>query len=229
MKKFALPLFEVTLPSNQKKVKYRPFVVKERASLLMALQTDDPDAVLVAIAELFNVCTFGECVLSEMPIIDAEYLFIHIRNKSLGEDLDILHECECGQENEKRLSMDKVEVEGLGASVDIDMGDGLWLKMKFPTLTSSAVTSEDPSEEEVMSVIISCIDSSIMGDSVQSASDSTYEEMVEFVEGLTQIQLDKIEKFFDSLPKVVIKGEYTCKKCGKVNQVKIEGLQNFFG
>ena len=230
--KLETPVYELTLPSNGKKIKYRPFVVKERTILLLALQEGTAEATLTALTNLFKVCTFDVCNLHDMPIVDSEYLFIHLRNKSIGEDLDILHECECGAENEVRMSMEKVEIEGAGGIVlskDIDLGNGLWLRMKFPTLSDSTILSETPTEEEVLTVIASCIDSIIQNDSVFKSEDSTLEELQEFIESLTQLQLNKVETFFSSIPKVVIKGGYTCSKCGKENSIRLEGLENFFG
>ena len=227
--KLKLPLYELTLPSNGKKIKYRPFVVRERANLLLALQEGHMSRILVAIEELFNACTFGVCKLNEMPIVDSEYLFINIRNKSIGEDLDIVHTCvECEKQNDVMLSLENIVVEGVAGNNDIDLGDNIFLKMKYPTLTHSTILGDEPTEESVLKVIASCVDCVVTGQSVHKSEDSTVEEMMEFILGLTQTQLNKVEAFFESIPKIVAHAHYECKHCKAVNDFKIEGLENFF-
>jgi hypothetical protein len=224
-----LPTYELKLPSSGKKIKYRPFIVKERAILLLAMQEDDLDGILRAIDNLFDVCTFGKCKLDDMPIVDSEFLFINIRNKSIGEDLDVIHGCDCGKDNEIRLSLDQLSVEGISGKTDIDLGDNIFLKMKYPTLNHATLLAEGATEDSILKVISSCIDCIIEGDAVHKGEDSTLEELKDFVLGLTQIQLNKIEDFFESIPKIVVHGNYKCKHCGKENEFKLEGLENFFG
>lgn len=224
--KLELPSYECKLPSG-KIIKYRPFTVKERSILLVALQSEDNKTIIGAIDRLFEVCTFGECRIEQMPIVDAEYLFIQIRNKSTGEDLDVVHTCDCGTQNDVRLDMGKVEVVGENASTDINMGGENWVKMNYPNFKNTEILSDDPTEDEVITVIASCIDSVIRGQEVFKARDNSLDDMKEFVLSLTQPQLDLVEAFFEALPKVIIKGEYNCK-CGKHNQFTIEGLENFF-
>lgn len=222
------PTYELTLPSNGKKVVYRPFVVKERSILLLALQEEKVESTLRAIAEIINICTFGVCKLNEMPIVDAEYVFINVRNKSVGEDLDVVHSCSaCNKDNEVKLSLDKIVVEGVANNKDIDFGNGIFLKMKYPSLTNTNILSDNPTEDSVLNIIASCIDCIIEGDKVHRAEDNTIEELIDFVLGLTQQQLNKIENFFATMPKIVLNGKYTCK-CGVENEFKLEGLENFF-
>ena len=229
--KLKLPLYELTFPSSGKTIKYRPFVVKERSILLLALQEGKMDGVLLALDEIFKACTFNVCNLKDMPIVDSEFLFISLRSKSIGEDLDVIHNCEfCDKANEVKLSLEEITVEGKAGSNDIDLGGGIFIKMKYPSLTSTSVLSSEPTEDDILNVIASSIDCIIEGQSVHNSEDSTKEELKEFVLGLTQAQLNKIEEFFNSIPKIVARKKYNCKnkECGKENDVVIEGLENFF-
>ncbi len=225
--KLSLPTYEVELPSGTS-IKYRPFMVKERAVLLLALQEADPKGILNSVNDLFTICTFGKCNLFEMPIVDAEFLFVKIRNKSVGEELPIIHTCSCGKENDLVLNMDKIEVEGVAKDTRLDMGNNMWVKMRYPTLKDSSVLSENPTEDEIMKIISLCLDTIIVGEESYKASASTPEELADFVKSMTQLQITKIETFFREIPKVVLKHKYTCS-CGKENTVTLEGLQNFFG
>lgn len=225
--KLTIPTYNVTLPSG-KTTTYRPFTVKERSILLLALQEDNIDGIYSTIKNLFTTCTNGDCSIDKMPIVDSEFLFVKIRSKSVGEDLELLHACECGKDNQFHVNLDKIQVEGAPPSKDIDLGDGNWLQMKYPTLKDSSILSEDPTEDEIVNVIAACIDNIIVGSAVYKAIDSTQAELKEFIENLTQAQLTSVEQFFAHLPKVVVEGSYQCT-CGKENVVRVEGLQNFFG
>lgn len=226
--KMETPVYELTLPSSGKKIKYRPFIVKERKILLLALEDGKPETIFNALGEMFKLCTFGECDIENMPIIDSEFLFINIRNKSIGEDLDIFHTCTCGDDNEVRINMDNIEVEGENASKDINLGNDLWITMNYPSLKNASILSQDPTDDEIYTVIASCINNIIKSDAVFKAEESSITELKTFVEEMTQIQIDKLEDFFSALPRIVVKGSYKCK-CGKDNDVRIEGLENFFG
>jgi hypothetical protein len=226
--KLSIPTYELKLPSNGKTIKYRPFVVKERSILLLALQSENTDSILNALDDLFGACTFGVCKLKDMPIVDSEFLFINIRNKSIGEDLDLVHICECGAKNDTQVSLDALTVEGVAGKNDIDLGNNIFLKMKYPTLNHSSILTESPTEDGVLEVIASCIDTIIEGDMVYKAADNTIAELKDFVLGLTQLQLDMVQEFFANIPKIVVNGKYNCKKCNKENTFKIEGLENFF-
>lgn len=226
--KLQQPVYEMTIPTTGKKLKFRPFTVKERSIMLHALQDGNNDTMLNAIDELFKVCTFGKASLKTYPIVDSELLFINIRNKSVGGDLDVVHECACGKENLLHLKLDDVAVVGEMVSKDIDLGDGLFVRMKYPTMELSEILSDEPTEDELLSVIAKCIDMIIINDDAHKAEDSSEEEMKDWVLGLIQHQLTKIETFFGSLPKVVLESAYNCEQCGVENTVKLEGLENFF-
>jgi hypothetical protein len=216
------------MPSDGRSVKFRPFTVKERSILLVALQSEDTKSILNAINELFKVCTFGVCELEKMPIVDSEYLFIQIRNKSVGEELEVTHTCSCKNKNDIRLNMDKIEIVGSEVNRDIELMPNVWVKMNYPTFKNSSILSSEPTEDEVIAVIASCMHTIIKGDEVFKVSEFAFEDVKEFILSLTQPQLDKIENFFASLPKVVINGEYTCRHCDTHHVIRIEGLENFF-
>jgi hypothetical protein len=227
--KIEQPIYEIVLPTSGKKIKYRPFTVRERTILLTALQDGSKDSILLAIEELFKVCTFGIASLKSYPIVDSEFLFISIRNKSIGQDLDIVHSCQCGYETELKLDMSNTKVAGTANSTDINMVGGVFLRMKYPTMELAAMLSDDPKEDDVINIIVKCIDLIMVNDVPYKAEDTSFEELKDFVLGLTQPQLTLIESFFGSLPKIVLEAKYVCKECGSTNEILLEGLENFFG
>lgn len=220
--------YELKMPLTGKIVKYRPFTVKERAILLTAMQQDKIEVMLSSIRDLIKVCTYGECDMEKMPIVEIEYAFLCIKNKSVGEEQPVTHSCDCGAINEFVLNMENIEIIGEVKDKDINLGGNNWLKMHYPSFKDTVTMSADPTEDEVKGVIATCIDTIIVNDSVIKAKDATRVELIEWIDDLTQIQLDKIEAFFESMPKLVINHEYTCPKCGVKHNLKVEGLENFF-
>lgn len=224
-----VPTYDVTLPASGIKVTYRPFLVKERSVLLMALQSEDSNTIINAIKNLASTCTFGKIDADKVPLVDVEFLFLNIRNKSTGEGLDLVHTCECGTGNEVSVMMDQLRVEGGTKDKSIQIADQAWITMNYPTINDVSTLSLEPTEDEVLSIISSCIESIVAGEQVYKAVDCTKEELREFILNLTQEQLNKIEDFFDDIPKITVKFSYTCRHCQKVNDKVIQGLENFFG
>ncbi len=222
-----IPTFKETLPASKKEVIFRPFLVRERSVLLMALQSADISSVIKAIKDLIKTCTFGKIDAEKIPLVDLEFLFINIRNKSIGEGIDIIHTCDCGTGNELQVMMDKIDVIG-GTDDNIQLSDQVWIKLNYPTIDDVSLLSAEPNEKEVLQIIANCIDTIIAGEQVYKAVDSTKEELYEFILNLTQSQLSKIETFFENIPKIVVKFDYKCKSCGKDNHETLQGLENFF-
>lgn len=226
--KLEIPQYEVKLPSTGKAVLFRPFTVRERAVLLTALQDENTESIMVAIENLFKVCTFGVCQLYKMPIVDAEFLFINIQKKSIGEELQVIHNCECGKSNEVVMNLDKIAIAGKYEGSNIEIDSGVWIKMRYPSFKDSSILSnDDPTEDQVLTVIATCVEGIIKGDEVYTPD--SIEEAKEFISLLTQPQLSKIEAFFASIPKMVLDQEYVCPECKKTNNIHLEGLGNFFG
>ncbi len=224
--KIETPTYKIKLPTG-KDVTFRPFLVKERSILLLALEEGNPEGIIDAIRTLIKTCTFDQCILDKMSIIDAEFLFLSIRNKSVGETLEVIHTCECGKGNELIINMEHPKVVGDFSKSDIQIDSNTWIKMKYPSFSDSTIISDNPTEEQILEMIGSCIDSIIQSNSVYKAVDASKEELNDFILSLTQQQLVKIEEFFMHLPKLVVEHSYVCK-CGKQNDLMLEGLENFF-
>ena len=230
--KLDLPKYSFKLPSTGESIFFRPFVVKEEKILLLALQENDPEHIINAIAQIIEACSFGKVTIDSHPQIDIEYLFLNIRNKSLGEGVDVSASCsECEKKSILTLDLTEVKVKTpeVQISPEIQISDKMWLIIKHPSLRETYKLSADDSTDSILKVVVSSIDSVIDGDQTYSMRDYSEEEAMEFIQGLTKQQFQKISAYFENQPKLVYTNKYKCTQCGHENTIVLEGLQNFFG
>lgn len=223
------PSYETELPLAKTKVKFRPFLVKEEKVLLLALETGETKDIINAIYELIRTCTDNKVDPEQLSQVDVEWLFLKIRNKSMGEGLEATWDCECGKTNNILLNLENVVVQkGEEVSPTIQLTDDVWVQMKYPKISINDMLAEERGEDIVLNVISSCLDKVIDGERVYDAAEQSKEDLKEFLEHLTQVQLDKIDKFFESLPRLVYDVDASCPHCSRPTKVHLEGLQNFF-
>lgn len=246
--KIDLPIFELKLVSVPKPVKFRPFLVKEEKLLLMALQTNEEETIFKTIKQIINNCLVDEVDIDTLPIFDIEYMFLNIRARSVGEEIETYFICRnvTGQEkNEEGVEVDvecknmmPVNVNILNIKPPINdlptkiyITDKIGIELKFPTLktykpVSDMVTSEN--NEKVFDMIYECADYVFDQNGMYYINETPKEEFIQFLESLTQEQFDKITMFFEKLPKMSYKTEHTCDKCGFQHNLIMEGLTDFF-
>lgn len=221
-----LPEYEVLLPISNKKVKYRPFVTREEKILLLALEDGSSEAIIRATDQIIKLCTFDICSIDNLNKVDAEFLFIQLRNKSIGECVDVNGICkECKGKTQLTLNFEQVKVNNKEFKNTYQLGDALWVTMKLPSLRESLNIS---SESEDLDAIAVSLETIIYKEASYNAAEYSLEDRKNFVGNLTQIQLAKLNEFFKSFPKLVYDIEYDCIHCKAKNQVHIEGLENFF-
>ena len=219
------PKYTITLPISKNKVEFRPFTVKEEKLLLLAQEDDSTEVTINSIGQIISNCTFGKFTIDVLNKTDAEFLFIHIRNKSKGEGVEIRAICtECQHPMPMVLDFDQIVVKNADVKFEpLQILDDAWVTMKYPTLKESlSLESGDG-----IDAIAASLDTIIDGESVKNASDYTKEERIEFIESLTIAQVQNISKFFDKFPSIEFDIKYNCK-CGHENKVHIEGVENFF-
>ena len=226
--KLNTPTYELVLPSTGKKIIYRPFLVKEH-KVLLTMSEAETEEVSRIIRELVNVCTFKKLDVNELPHFDVEYIFMFLRAKSIGETVDVLVNCECGEKIDTTFNIEDLEVVyGSGHSNKIMINDEVGVELRYPKLDDVVSIFATNDNQKVIDLIIKCIKGIFDTQDYWSAEDQTKEEIEEFVYSLTKEQFDKVEKFFVTSPKIVQTIECDCPKCGKHNVSKLEGLQNFF-
>lgn len=219
-----LPKYELILPASNKKITYRPFTVKEEKILLLSIEDDKPEQMVKAIGQIFDLCTFGVCDINRMIQVDSEYLYLHIRNKSLGEGLEVNHKCSCGKVNYLSLNLENINVvKPEKIDSNIPLRENLVIQLSYPTLEKTIGMSDDT----VIDSIAKCVELIMVDDVVYTKDDYSLEKIVDYLESnLTQLELDKLDSFFKTMPRIEFRQSYTCK-CGKTNEILIEGLDDF--
>ena len=210
--KLDTPTYELILPSTGAKLKFRPFLVKEHKILLTMSEADNNEVARI-IRELVDVCTFKSLKINELPHFDIEYIFMHLRAKSISETVEVVVNCECGEKIDTSFSIEDLKVvKPEGHSNKIMINDEIGIELKYPNIDDvvDIFATKDNQED------------------YWAAEDQTKEELEEFVFSLTKVQFDKLEQFFVTSPKIVQTIECDCPKCGKHNVSRLEGLQNFF-
>lgn len=239
--KIDVPIFEVNLPLMKKKVKYRPFLVKEEKILLMAMESKEETEIALAIKQIVNNCVITKLDIDELPIVDLEYLFLHLRARSIGEIIELQYQCNnnVSQEDgtEKKCgALIKFELNALEIAPETDtvvekkiqLTENLGVVMKYPNYKMIENLTSTSEAEMVVETITSCIDYIYDNDGVYYAKDVKKEELVDFIDSLTREQFEKIQNFFENIPKLRKKMNFVCGKCGYKDEITLEGIQSFF-
>ena len=236
--KIDVPIYDITLPSTGKTIKIRPFVVKEEKLLLMAIESKDNENIIKTTKQVINNCIVsGDLDLEKMPFFDVDYLFIALRAKSIGENIETSYVCnnvvdgnKCGGVFEAVIDISKCIIEKKDdIAMDITLSSKIAIKMKYPSYSiMKMITGNESNFQKKIRVISSCIDRITSGDKTYSSKDYSKEELVEFIEGLTSEQYVKLENFVDNLPSFVIESEGTCPKCGFKHEIKYKDFTRFF-
>ena len=227
--------YELELPSNGKTVKYRPFLVREEKILILALESANQKEITNAVKQVIKECVLTKGIkIEQLPAFDIEYLFLNIRGKSVGESIDLLVTCGDDGETEVGVTVPIADIQVVKSeehTKDIEIGDGWTVKMKYPSLSQFIETNFTESADTVeksFQVIASCIDIVYNKDDMFAAADCTKKELKEWVESLTSQQFQKIEKFFETMPKLTHTLKVVNPKTRKENTVVLEGLPDFF-
>lgn len=237
--KLDVPTYEIELPISKKKIKYRPFLVKEQKNLLMAIESNESTTIQQNVKDILNNCTVTENIdIDKLPIIDVEFYFINLRAKSVGEVVQSRYKCnnivddhECGNimENEINLLELKVVMDNT-ISPEIQLNDKISIKMKYPEF---GIVQDSLNYEDITDITFNMIANSIEhiydGEQFYYGHEAQPGEMLDFVEGMNQEQFAKLEEFFNNLPKLKETLDITCKKCSFEHKIDVEGLESFFG
>jgi hypothetical protein len=237
--KIDTPVYELTLPLSQKRIRYRSFLVKEQKNLLMAIEADDKETIERNIKQILHNCTLTPDVeIEKLPVVDIEYYFLNLRAKSVGEVVENTYICNnevngevCGNKMEVSINLMDIKVERPdGVSDVVQLTDKISIKLNYPEFaTVEKLSTEENSVTAAFRVIADSVDYIFDGDQYYYASESSPSELMEFIESLNQEQFSRIEKFFENLPKIRKHVEIKCSKCGYDHSISVEGLENFFG
>jgi hypothetical protein len=234
--KITTPTYELELPSTEKSVRYRPFLVKEEKLLVIALESEDTKQITNAIKTVIKNCILTKDIKVEtLPTFDIEFLFLNIRGKSVGEQVEV--NVICPDDNETNVSvsidLDDIKVQKNEEHTNkIKVDPKIMMEMKYPSLEQFIKNNFDFNNENQMEqsfdLIASCIDKIYTEDEVWSAADVTKKEVIEFLESMNSSQFKDIEKFFETMPKLSHKIQITNPKTKVESEVDLEGLASFF-
>ena len=238
LQKINTPTHELVLPSTGKKIKYRPFLVREEKILVMAMESEDMKQVTTAIVDILNNCILTRGVkVEKLSTFDIEYLFLNVRSKSVGETVEV--NVTCPDDGETQVQME-IDIDSIRVKKDkthkstVKLDDNLSMKLKYPSLNEfieSNFDASDTTRSEVtqsLDMIISCIDMIYNEEESWSATDSTKKELSEFIEQLNTKQFKEIEKFFATMPKLSHTIKVKNPNTKVESEVVLEGLASFF-
>jgi hypothetical protein len=233
------PVYNIEIPSTKQKLKFRPFLVKDQKALMLAQQSEDPIVMIDTLKGIIKGCLVGEVEVENLSTFDLEYIFLQMRAKSVGEQIELLFKCDedHGEEGNAKakvkinINIDDIKCESLeGHSNKINLFGDVGIFMKYPSIDiiKKYQNGQTDDSDVAFAIISESIDYIYTNDEVFHSKDSTKEELTEFVNNLTTDQFAKVQTFFDTMPKVRYKIKYDCPVCSKHHESNLEGIESFF-
>ena len=233
--KISTPTYELVIPSTKKKIRYRPFLVKEEKILIIAMESQSDTEIANAVKDVLSTCILTRGVkVDTLSTFDIEYLFLNIRGKSVGEDVEVMVTCPDDNKTKVpvRVNLDDIQIiTSEEHNRDIKLDNQLMMRMKYPSINEfikSNFTTNEIKPEDTFDLIISCIEQIYNEEESWSTSDCTKEEMNDFLDQLNSNQFKEIEKFFETMPKLSHTIKVKNPKTNVENSIKMEGLSAFF-
>ena len=229
------PTYELEIPSTKKKIRYRPFLVKEEKILIIAMESQSDTEIANAVKDVLSTCILTKGVkVDTLSTFDIEYLFLNIRGKSVGEDVEVLVTCPDDNKTKVpvRINLDDIKIiTHNDHKRDIKLDDSLLMRMRYPSINEfikSNFSTSEVKSEDTFDLIISCIEQIYNDEESWSTSDCTKEEMNDFLDQLNSNQFKEIEKFFDTMPKLSHTLTVNNPNTKVKSDIKLEGLAAFF-
>ena len=233
--KISAPSYELVIPSSKKKIKYRPFLVKEEKILILAMESQDTKQIANSVKDVISNCILTRGIkVEKLSTFDIEYLFLNIRGKSVGEEVELMITCPDDGKTQvpTMVNIDDIKVQmNDDHSPDIKLDDEYTMRMKYPSMDEFIKTNfatGDINVDDTFQLISSCIDQIYSEDESWTAADCTKKELNEFIESLNSKQFKDVEKFFETMPKLSHTIKVTNPETKVENEILLEGLQSFF-
>ena len=237
--KIDTPVYELDLPLSKKHIRFRPFLVKEQKNLMMAMEADDKETIERNIRQVLTNCTLSDNFdVDRLPVIDVEYYFINLRARSVGEIVENKYICtnevdgvQCSNKMETKFNLLDITVDiNPNAKDIIQLTNKISIKLKYPEFSLiDKLKKKETAVDIAFEVVVDSIEYIYDGEQYYHASETPKEELLQFIESLSQEQFSKLEEFFDNLPKMNRQVEMKCGKCGFDHTISMEGLESFFG
>jgi len=229
--KIASPTYDLTVPSSKDTLKYRPFLVKEEKLLLLANESGEDTEIMGAVKQIISNCVFEKLEVDDLAIFDLEYIFLRIRAKSVGEVVNLKLLCPDDEETyvDVSVNLDEVAVQfNEEHESTIQLDDSISLIMRYPQFSFAQESSEGSETEYIFKMIKSCIGTIIDGETIYERADFTDKDLDTFLESLTSEHFQKMQKFFETMPKLQHEVKFKNPNTKKQQKVTLEGMNAFF-
>lgn len=225
--------YTTKVPSLNKQVSFRPFLMKEEKILLIAMESQDEKIILNSIIDTLDACIDDDINIRSLPVFDIEYLFLQVRAKSVGETSDILIKCKsCEELNDLTVNVEDIKITVPRKKTTIKISSDIHLEMKFPSIqqviNSDFFNQEKSLTERNLESIQVCIDAVVVGDDRVVFADEPQEEIDNFINSLTSAQFNEVRKYVDSIPQLKHKIDFDCTSCETKNSITLQGTSDFF-
>lgn len=221
------PKYDLIIPSTGKKVRFRPYLVKEEKVLMLAAETKDSTQIMSAVMDTIEACVQLPLDVNKLTTFDIEYLFIKLRAKSVGESSNITVKCSsCEHMNEYSINLDDIECKGNKKDKLIQIDDKITIEMKYPSYKD--IDLNDDETELGFKLLANSMSAVITEDERIDIEDETPENVRSFLESMTKEQFEKVSSFFLDMPQVKHDVEFDCEKCNTNNKIELKGIQSFF-
>ena len=229
--KIASPTYDLTVPSSKDTLKYRPFLVKEEKLLLLANESGEDTEIMGAVKQIINNCVFEKLEIDDLELFDLEYIFLRIRAKSVGEVVNLKLLCPDDEETyvDVSVNLDDVAVkfhEEHESTIQLD--DSISLIMRYPQFSFAQESTEGSETEYIFKMIKSCIGTIVDGDTIYERADFTDKDLDTFLESLTSEHFQKMQKFFETMPRLQHEVKFKNPNTKKQQKVTLEGMNAFF-
>lgn len=242
--KLNVPMYEVECPSGLK-VSFRPFLVKEEKLLMIAMQSNESQTILNSTKQILENCvgTVSNIDVDKLPLFDVEFLLLNLRARSIGEQLTLKYKCNqhvvdantgntvlCNAVSEYPVDLLSIKPTfAPGHSKNIEVAPGITVSLRYPTFKSFRnITRKDLPAEEAFAFLVECIEAISDSDNTVYTKDVPVSEVSDFVDDLSKKQVDMLDLFFDTMPKIEMALQFKCPKCKYEEAIKVKGLDNFF-
>jgi len=231
--KLDTPTYRLTLPSTKEEIQYRPFLVKEQKLLMMAQESEDENQIIDMVSQIVNACTFEKIDVDISPMFDIEYIFLQIRGKSVGEQIDLTITCPDDEETSVPVQVDINDISVLmseGHNNEIDLNNDIKMVFRYPLLKDvKGIPANTKDVDLIFYLLNSCIESISHGEEIYNRVDISEKELTEFIDSLTGEQFERITDFFQTMPKLRHVIPVKNPKTEVESEVVVEGLASFLG
>jgi len=225
------PNYEMVIPSSGKKVRFRPFLVKEQKAMMIAAESNDNKVMFRSILDVLLACIEDKVYKNQLTSFDVEYMFLQMRSKSVGESSDVRVKCsECSEFNDVNINLEQIKVDVEKTVEKVHLTDEIIVELNYPSfndMIDSGIGDGELTSEQMFSVLRSCIKSVETPDERIDMKDVDPKEVEEFIESMSPDQFEKINQFVSDIPRLSHPVEFTCKHCSHENKITLEGMQAF--